>query len=97
MVKNPYNAADAHVTQLANVLRCRKFASLTYLSSTRVYFGAQSAKEETPLQVLPDDEGAIFGVMKIAGERLCSASHNPTVRAVRLSTVIGFAPKGKKA
>jgi nucleoside-diphosphate-sugar epimerase len=93
--KNPYNVADAHVAQLAKVLKCRKFASLTYLSSTRVYFGALSANEETPLRVFPDDHGGLFGVMKIAGEQLCFASNNPAVRAVRLSTVIGFAPKGK--
>jgi nucleoside-diphosphate-sugar epimerase len=93
--ENSYNIAYAHVAQLANVLRCRNFASLTYLSSTRVYFGAPSANEETTLQVLPDDKGGLFGVMKIAGEQLCFASNNPTVRAVRLSTVVGFAPKGK--
>jgi nucleoside-diphosphate-sugar epimerase len=93
--ENSFNIADAHVGQLANILKCRKFASLTYLSSTRVYFGAPSANEETPLHVFPDDKGGLFGVMKIAGEQLCFASNNPAVRAVRLSTVIGFSPKGK--
>jgi nucleoside-diphosphate-sugar epimerase len=93
--ESSHNIADAHVGQLVNVLKCRKFASLTYLSSTRVYFGAANANEETTLQILPDDKGGLFGVMKIAGEQLCFASNNPTVRAVRLSTVIGFSPRGK--
>jgi len=92
---NPYNAFDAHAAQLANVLKGNNFSSLTYLSSTRVYFGAQSAHEESKLQVLPDDNNAIFSVTKIAGEQLCFACKNPAVRVVRLSTVIGFAPKGK--
>jgi nucleoside-diphosphate-sugar epimerase len=95
VTENPCNAADAHVAQLAHVLKYRHFASLTYLSSTRVYFGAQSANEESQLQVLPHDDGALFSVMKIAGEQLCFASKHPAVRAVRLSSVIGFAPKGK--
>jgi nucleoside-diphosphate-sugar epimerase len=95
VTENPCNVADAHVTQLSRILKNRHFASLTYLSSTRVYFGAQSANEESQLQVLPHDDGALFGVMKIAGEQLCFASNNPFVRAVRLSTVIGFAPNGK--
>src|SRR5262249_11928528 len=95
VTEDPHNAAHAHVNQNPNVLRCWKFASLTYLSSARVYFGAQTATEETSLQVLPDDGGAMFGVMKIAGEQLCFASDHPAVRAVRLSTVMGFAPKGK--
>jgi nucleoside-diphosphate-sugar epimerase len=94
-VTNPDNAFDAHVAQLASVLRNTDFASLTYLSSTRVYLGAQNANEEAQLQVLPHDNGALFGVMKIAGEQLCFASNNPAVRAVRLSSVIGFAPNGK--
>src|SRR5262249_54102727 len=60
------------------------------------YFGAQNANEEAKLQVLPDDDNAIFSVTKIAGEQLCFVSKNPTERVVRLSTVIGFAPKGKR-
>jgi nucleoside-diphosphate-sugar epimerase len=92
---NPYNVFEAHATQLANILRAKNFASLTYLSSTRVYFGAQNANEEAKLQILPDDDNAIFSVTKIAGEQLCFACKNPAVRVARLSTVIGLAPKGK--
>jgi nucleoside-diphosphate-sugar epimerase len=95
VAESPYNALDAHVAHLANILRSQNFASLTYLSSTRVYLGAQSASEDSKLEILPHDERAIFNVMKITGEQLCVASKHPAVRAVRLSTVIGFAPQGK--
>jgi nucleoside-diphosphate-sugar epimerase len=43
---------------------------------------------------LPDDDNAIFNGMKIAAEQMCFAHKNPAVRAVRLSNVIGFAPRG---
>jgi nucleoside-diphosphate-sugar epimerase len=95
VAESPYNALDAHVAHLANILKSQNFASLTYLSSTRIYLGAQSASEDSQLEILPHDERAIFNVMKIAGEQLCVASKHPAVRAVRLSTVIGFAPQGK--
>lgn len=95
VIGNPCNAADAHIARLANVLKCRNFASLTYLSSTRVYFGADSADEGSELRVLPGDDGILFGIMKMAAEKLCYAFNNPAVRVVRLSSVVGFAPNGK--
>jgi nucleoside-diphosphate-sugar epimerase len=93
--ENPHNAFDAHIGRLSSVLRYNNFTSLTYLSSTRVYFGAPSASEESALHILPNDDNAVFSVMKIAGEQLCFACKKATVRVIRLSSVIGFAPKGK--
>src|SRR5262249_5439997 len=92
---NPFNAFDAHLTHLARTLRHNNFSGLTYLSSTRLYLGAQNGKEETQIKIVPDAENAIFNAMKIAGEQLCFACNNPGVRAVRLSNVIGLAPNGK--
>jgi nucleoside-diphosphate-sugar epimerase len=91
---NPFNAFDAHLTHLASTLRHNNFRGLTYLSSTRLYLGAQNGKEETQIQIFADDQNAIFNAMKIAGEQLCLTCNNPAVRAVRLSNVIGFAPNG---
>jgi nucleoside-diphosphate-sugar epimerase len=91
----PLDAFDAHLTHLAATLRHNNFRGLTYLSSTRLYLGAQNGREETQIQLFPDDDNAIFNAMKIAGEQLCFACNNPAVRAVRLSNVIGFAPNGK--
>jgi nucleoside-diphosphate-sugar epimerase len=91
---NPHGAFEAHVAHLAGVLRIGSFASLTYLSSTRLYLGAQDAGEESAIHILPDDDNAIFNALKIAGEQLCLAIDNLNVRVVRLSNVIGFAPDG---
>src|SRR5262249_46490449 len=70
------------------------FSSLTYLSSTRIYLGAQCSREDSDLPILWADDNAIFNAMKIAAEQMCLAHKNPAVRAVRLSTVIGVAPHG---
>jgi nucleoside-diphosphate-sugar epimerase len=89
-----YGAFKSHVGHLAEILRFCSFSSVTYLSSTRIYLGARYSCEDSDLPILRDDENAIFNVMKVAAEQLCLAEKDPTVRAVRLSTVIGFAPKG---
>jgi nucleoside-diphosphate-sugar epimerase len=91
---DPYGAFSSHVAHLAEVLRFSVFSSLTYLSSTRVYLGAQRSREDADLLVLWDDDNAIFNAMKIAAERMCFAYKNSSVRAVRLSNVIGMAPRG---
>lgn len=91
---DPYGAFKSHVAYLADILRFSAFSSLTYLSSTRIYLGAQCSREDSDLPVLQDDENAIFNAMKIAAEQICLADRNPTVRAVRLSSVIGVAPRG---
>jgi nucleoside-diphosphate-sugar epimerase len=92
--ENPYGAFEAHVGHLAEVLRWHTFSSLTYLSSTRVYLGSTSSRENAQLSILPDDRDALYNATKITGEQLCFAAANPTVRVVRLSNAIGFAPRG---
>jgi nucleoside-diphosphate-sugar epimerase len=92
--KNPYGAYQSHIAYLAEVLRFSTFTSLTYISSTRIYLGAQSAREDSELKILPNDDNAIFNTMKLAAEQLCFAEGNPAVRVVRLSNVIGFSPNG---
>jgi nucleoside-diphosphate-sugar epimerase len=91
---DPYGAFKSHVAHLAEVLRFSVFSSLTYLSSTRIYLGAQCSREDSDLPLLWDDGNAIFNAMKIAAEQMCFAHKNRAVRAVRLSTVIGVAPHG---
>jgi nucleoside-diphosphate-sugar epimerase len=91
---DPYEGLKSHVGYLAELLRSSAFSSLTYLSSTRLYLGARCSREDSDLSILQDDDNGIFNAMKIAAEQLCLSDKNPTIRAVRLSTVIGFAPRG---
>ena len=89
-----YGAFQSHVAYLAQILRFSVFSSLTYVSSTRIYLGAQCSHEQSELKILPHDDNAIFNAMKLAAEQLCFAIDNPAIRVVRLSNLIGFAPNG---
>jgi nucleoside-diphosphate-sugar epimerase len=85
----PLETVDAHVGVLAEVLRCSQFDSLLYLSSTRVYMGAGSTDEDSPLTVFPGDPSSLYNLTKLTGESLCHTSGRPGVRVVRLSNVVG--------
>jgi nucleoside-diphosphate-sugar epimerase len=90
---NPLGVAEAHVGLLEKILRCCCFASLTYFSSTRLYLGANSSAEDSPIYIDPKDSGRLYNATKIAGEMLCLAIDRPEVRIVRISNVVGFAPR----
>jgi nucleoside-diphosphate-sugar epimerase len=91
---NLHGAFEAHIAHLVEVLRHFTYSSVTYLSSTRLYLGAHSSREDADLIIRFDDENAIYNATKIAGERICFTTKHPAVRVVRLSNVIGFAPRG---
>ena len=83
---HPYETAEAHVGYLVRILREAHFSSITYLSSTRVYQGAESGSEESVLRVFPDADG-LYNLTKLTGEALCLQSGRG--RVARLSNVIG--------
>lgn len=85
----PLATMEAHVTALAEVLRCGQFDSLTYLSSTRVYAGVSSGTEDAALIVNPTDPSDLYNLSKLAGEALCLTSPDQSIRVVRLSNVFG--------
>ena len=87
----PWDTVDAHVLVLRHLLTERRFASLTYLSSTRVYLGCDSGHEDSVLSVQPGMLDQIFNLSKLMGESLCHNAHSSEkpVRVVRLSSVIG--------
>ncbi len=91
--KDPFGAIDAHLTHLRRLLEGCDFESLTYISSTRLYLGA-NGREDCPLVVDYKDPGRFHNALKLAGETLCLASERSEVRIARLSNVIGFAPRG---
>ena len=85
----PFDTVDAHVGLLAEVLQRARFDSLLYLSSTRVYMGADRTDEDAPLAVLPGDPSYLYNLTKLTGESLCHASGRVGVRVARLSNVVG--------
>lgn len=91
----PLEAIKAHVSVLTDLLLGQRFASLTYLSSTRVYEGLRQslATEESALTAHPQRLDDVYKLSKLTGEAACLCLENPRVRAVRLSNVIGHDPR----
>lgn len=87
--ERPFDTVRAHVCRLLEVLEEAEFDSLLYLSTTRLYRGAWSTKEDTDLLVNPLRPDDLYNASKIAGESLCLSCDRPNVRVVRLSNVYG--------
>ncbi|MNZ63839.1 dTDP-4-oxo-6-deoxy-D-allose reductase [compost metagenome] len=85
----PFDTVEAHVGLLAELLQHAKFDSLLYLSSTRVYQGAERTDEDAPLTVLPGNPSYLYNLTKLTGESLCRCSGRAGVRVARLSNVVG--------
>lgn len=85
----PYDTMDAHVGYLGRVLEQSEFDSLLYLSSTRIYDGAERGVEESTFSVDPWSPNDLYNISKLAGEALCLNHANPRVRVARLSNVYG--------
>jgi len=88
-MQRPYDAVDAHVCQLKNILENSNFESLVYFSGGRVYNKINSTKENDDLIFNPTDKDDLYGISKIMGESLCIASENPRVHIARLTNVTG--------
>lgn len=85
----PFATVEAHVCVLNRVLQHADFSSLVYLSSTRVYSGATSGREDIPISVRSDDPSDLYNLTKLTGESICQTSDRENVTCVRLSNVIG--------
>lgn len=90
----PFDTVEAHVCYLARLLRAADFESFLYLSTTRVYAGADSTDEEADLQVNPTRPDDLYNLSKLMGESLCMGCRRPGVRIARLSNVFGRDPQG---
>ena len=80
---------EVQLLRLHAALSQYAYDSFLYLSSARVYAGAQSTHEESALPVRPCDPDHVYNISKLAGESLCFAYSNPSIRVVRLSNVFG--------
>ena len=89
--ENPSATLKAHVGILQTILESGRFESLTYISSTRVYLGARSAKEDADLRVNPANKDDIYNLSKLMGEALCRDSfrRGRRVHVARVSNVLG--------
>jgi len=92
--KEPWAALEAHVLHLRRLFQQAEFDSLTYISSSRLYLGARTGREDSRIVSDLSDTGWLFNSTKLAGEALCLSYKRRNVRVVRLSSVIGFAPRG---
>lgn len=86
----PFDTVQAHVCVLREFFQKARFDTFTYLSSTRVYEGANSTVECAELRVSPSDPGHLYNLSKLLGEALCHAK-GANARVVRLSNVYGAA------
>jgi nucleoside-diphosphate-sugar epimerase len=84
----PFDTVEAHVSKFNELLRDGSFDSLVYLSSTRVYSGAQAADETADLVVNPHVPNDIFNLSKLMAESLALNSGRD-IRLVRVSNVYG--------
>jgi nucleoside-diphosphate-sugar epimerase len=71
------------------VLRYGAFDALTYLSSTRLYHGADDGREAARFRLDPSAPSDVYNLSKLTGEALALTSGRPRVRVARLSNVYG--------
>ncbi len=86
----PLDTVEAHVCLLQQLIRQGNFASLTYLSSTRVYASAANTDESATLTVNPNVPGDLYNLSKLMGEALCLHSGHPQMKVARLSNIVGL-------
>ncbi|HEY1727870.1 MAG TPA: NAD-dependent epimerase/dehydratase family protein [Candidatus Baltobacteraceae bacterium] len=80
---------EIHVERARRALESGVRESFTYISSTRVYDGAGSTREDATLWIEPAARGATYKHSKIAGETLVLGIDDPRVRLVRASNLAG--------
>jgi UDP-glucose 4-epimerase len=85
--ERPFDTVEAHVSLFARLLRDADFASMTYLSSTRLYDGGTDAAETATLFLSPHNPRHLYDLSKALGESLCLTGGRANVRAARLSSV----------
>lgn len=88
----PLDTVEAHVCVLRRLLAEADFNSLTYLSSTRVYAGADRTDELARLVVDPNDPSDLYNLSKLMGESLCLHSGRTSMKIARLSNIVGLRP-----
>lgn len=84
----PFATVDANLGVLRQVLERAEFEQLVYLSSTRVYDGADRTDEDAPLKVQPGWPDHLYNLSKLTGESLALSSGRHC-RVARMCNVLG--------
>jgi nucleoside-diphosphate-sugar epimerase len=85
--KRPFDTVEAHVVVLQRILQQGRFASLVYLSSTRLYDSCGGrGTEDQALLLDPRNPRHLFDFSKGLGEALCLHA-STCARVARLSSV----------
>ncbi len=92
----PFDTVQAHVSVLTEILKKGDFSSLLYLSSTRVYSGADSGREDTEFLVNPAEPSDLYNLSKLMGESLCLHCGREGVKIARISNVVGGRDVGEQ-
>ena len=87
--ERPFDTVEAHVCCLSEILEKTDFESFLYLSTTRVYLGSSAAREDSSLQVNPNQSDDLYNISKLMGESLCLTAKRSNVRVARLANVYG--------
>jgi nucleoside-diphosphate-sugar epimerase len=66
----PYDAIEAHATLVSELARAGNFERLIYLSSTRLYDGLKTGREEALLQLNPTSPRHTYDLSKALGENV---------------------------
>lgn len=86
----PDDVINSHLFILQQIVSKAKFSRITYVSSTRLYMGANTSGESEVLNIMPDDNRKLFNLAKLSAEAYLDAS-GVDYRIVRPSNVFGCA------
>ena len=84
----PLDTVEAHVCHVSTLVRRFAFDSIVYLSSTRLYRGAEAGGVEQPLTIRPDHPDDLYNVSKAMGEAVV-LNGDRRGHVVRISNVYG--------
>lgn len=85
--RKPFETINAHVALLSRFLEKASFDRLVYLSSTRLYDGAQTAAEDQSLLFSSANPRHLYDLSKALGENLCMTASAGRATVARLANV----------
>lgn len=88
--EGPFDVLQSNTDYLSSILQKATFKRIIYLSSTRLYMGSESSREDSNVKINTDDNRRLFNLTKLVSEELCFLSGRDAI-VVRPSNVYGLA------